>query len=398
MTRWKITKHCAQPLPFGFYWSLAFVLCIAGIGVSTCLAISHYRVHTDPVYESFCAISKSINCDTVSQSPYSVWLGLPLAVWGLVAYGFLMLLVLFSALPLAQHRRVWTILFATALFCSFLSIGFAFVSAFFIGSWCILCIATYGINLLLTFLIWIVRKRFRTETFVVAFCQDLRFLRKHIKLTGPVFGVFGIGLALTTLWFPAYWDIQYFVESESVRSGLTQEGFPWSGSESPEIEIVEFTDYQCFQCRKMHFYMLQILAHYPGKVRVIHRHFPMDHAYNPIVVEPHHVGSGQMAILAIHAAFREKFSKMNDWLFSKAGQESGSISLAEAATATGIDAGELAAALQYDRYRLLLKRDIHEGIRLGVVGTPSYLINGRIYEGSLPAEILKPLLSAAGKG
>jgi len=31
-------------------------------------------------------------------------------------------------------------------------------------------------------------------------------------------------------------------------------------------------------------------------------------------------------------------------------------------------------------------------MKLGVVGTPSYLINGRIYEGHIPEEILKPLL------
>ena len=394
MTHWPITKRSILPFPFGVYLGMAFVLCLAGMGVSVYLALSHYRVHTDPVYESFCAISKSINCDTVSQSPYSVWLGLPLPVWGLAAYGFMMLLVLFSALPMAQHRRVLTILFAAALFCSFFGIGLAFVSAFFIGSWCILCIATYGINLLLTFLCWIIRKRFQAERLVVALSLDLRFLRKHIKQTGPVFGAFLIGLALTILWFPTYWDIQYRGPSEHIMSGLTKDGFPWIGSEDPEVEIVEFTDYQCFQCRKMHLHMLQLLAHYSGKIRVIHRHFPMDHEFNPIVNRPHHVGSGQMALLAIHAAFRGKFAEMNDWLFFKSGAERGSIRLSDAAAATGIDAGELTAALKHDRYRLLLKRDIHEGVKLGVVGTPSYLINGRIYEGSLPAEVLKPLLSA----
>jgi protein-disulfide isomerase len=118
----------------------------------------------------------------------------------------------------------------------------------------------------------------------------------------------------------------------------------------------------------------------------------MDHEFNPIVSEPTHIGSGHLAILAIHAAFKGKFSEMNDWLFFKAGVNQSSILLVEAGDATGIDARELAAALTHDRYRLLLKRDIHEGIRLGVVGTPSYLINGRVYEGNIPADILKPLL------
>ncbi|MBU4035957.1 MAG: hypothetical protein KKA35_05965, partial [Proteobacteria bacterium] len=43
-------------------------------------------MYTDIGYESFCAISKAINCDTVSQSPYSVFLGVPLAIWGVAGY------------------------------------------------------------------------------------------------------------------------------------------------------------------------------------------------------------------------------------------------------------------------------------------------------------------------
>jgi protein-disulfide isomerase len=60
-----------------------------------------------------------------------------------------------------------------------------------------------------------------------------------------------------------------------------------------------------------------------------------------------------------------------------------------------LDVNQLSAALQHAPYRLLLKRDIHEGLKLGIVGTPSYLIDGRIYEGSIPAEVLKPILKVA---
>lgn len=387
-----ILKRPGRPTSYRVYWVTTFVLCLAGMGLSSYLAASHYRVHTDPGYQSFCAISKSLNCDTVSQSPFSVWLGLPLAVWGVALYGFIMTLVLFSAAPNAERRRVWTIIFTTGFFCSLSSVGLAFVSSFLIRSWCILCLATYGINLLLTFLSWIIRKRFQAETFVMALGRDIQFLCMHTKWARPVFSAFGVSLALTILWFPPYWNIQHPGTSEHIKSGLTKEGLAWIGSEDPELEIVEFTDYQCFQCRKMHLQTLQLLAHYPGKIRVIHRHFPMDHEFNPIVSEPTHIGSGHLAILAIHAAFKGKFSEMNDWLFFKAGVNQSSILLVEAGDATGIDARELAAALTHDRYRLLLKRDIHEGIRLGVVGTPSYLINGRVYEGNIPADILKPLL------
>lgn len=384
-----------QPLPFGVYWGAALALCLAGICVCVYLAVSHYRIHTDVDYQSFCALSKTINCDTVSQSPFAVLWGLPLAVWGLAAYIFMLILVFFSGVPSAERRRMWAIGLASAFGCSLASIVFAGISAMKIGSWCILCIATYGINIFLVFLIWIIRRRFPTESLSTAFARDLRFLWINLRWSGPALAIFGAILVLVVSWFPAYWEIQSPAVSVDIKNGITADGHPWIGAENPEIEIVEFTDYQCFQCRKMHLYLLEVLSRHSGKIRLVHRHFPVDHEFNPIVGEPFHVGSGRMALLAIHATYHGKFVEMNNWLFFKAGMEPGPIRLAEAEAATGLDVNQLSAAMQHPPYRLLLKRDIHEGLKLGIVGTPSYVIGGRIYEGRLPADVLKPVLKVA---
>jgi protein-disulfide isomerase/uncharacterized membrane protein len=386
------SKNQIQPLSFSVYLCGAIGLCAAGLGLSAYLAVSHYRVHTDVGYQSFCALSKTINCDTVSQSPLSVWMGMPLAVWGVAAYCLMLILIALAGAPAAGRRRLWTINLAVALGCSLASVVFAGLSAFKIGSWCILCIATYGINFFLVFLIWIIRRRFEVEPLMTALTSDLRFLWANRRLSIPIFALFGAVLLLTAMRYPAYWDIQPSSVSAAIRTGLTAEGYPWIGAEKPVLEIVEFTDYQCFQCRKMHHYLLQLLGRYPGKIRVIHRDFPMDQEFNPIVNKPFHVGSGRMALLAIHAAYIGKFAEMNDWLFSKAATQPGSIQLKEVGAAVGMDAGQLAAALQYEPYLRHLQKDIRDGMKLGVVGTPSYLINGRIYEGSLPAEVLKPVM------
>jgi uncharacterized membrane protein len=77
------TKH-TDPLPFQFYFLPVCSLVIVGLAASCYLAISHYRVYTDIGYSSFCAISKAINCDTVSQSPYSIFMELPVPIWGVL--------------------------------------------------------------------------------------------------------------------------------------------------------------------------------------------------------------------------------------------------------------------------------------------------------------------------
>jgi len=82
-----------NPLPFPVYFWVVALLAASGLADSIYLAVSHYRVYTDIAYSSFCAISKAINCDTVSQSVYSILYGAPIPVWGSIGYTFLLLIL-----------------------------------------------------------------------------------------------------------------------------------------------------------------------------------------------------------------------------------------------------------------------------------------------------------------
>ena len=136
-----LTKKTSLPLPFPCYFWTVMVITLLGLAAAVSLAVSHYRLFTDPAYSSFCAISKSINCDTVSQSPYAVLWGVPIAVWGVLGYLSFLLMLLLSLGPSAHHQRVWTLLFSMALGFSGYSLALAAISTFLIGSYCILCIA-----------------------------------------------------------------------------------------------------------------------------------------------------------------------------------------------------------------------------------------------------------------
>ena len=378
-------------LPFGIYFGTILGLCITGLLLSIYLAVSHYRSHTDMVFQSFCALSKSINCDSVSESPYSILGPLPIAVWGVAGYWFFLLLIAFTAFPSAEHRRGWWLCLATAILFSILSTAFAAVSIFLIGSYCIFCIATYAVNFLLTYFIWLVRRRFSADRLGPGFVNDLKFLWQKRRVSIAVFSTFTAVMLATLLVFPPYWKVDLSAISAPIRTGITDEGHFWMGAEKPELDIMEFTDYQCFQCRKMHYYLRKLVARYPDKIRLTHCNFPMDQEFNPIVTEPFHVGSGRMALLAIHAMVKGKFIAMNDLLYAK-GATGQTIQLKDIAEETGMDLQQLAGALTYEPYRRHLLRDIRLGMKLRIVGTPSYLINGKVYEGNIPAEILKPFL------
>jgi protein-disulfide isomerase/uncharacterized membrane protein len=350
-------------------------------------------VHTDIGYQSFCALTKAINCDTVSQSPHSIFWDLPIAVWGVAGYGFYLILTLFSAPSSREHRRVWTLCFLVALLFSGFSLVFAAASAFYIGSYCILCIATYAVNLLLVYSTWIIRRRFNAEKFQWAFIADLRFLWAKRSWSLPAFVLLGIGIALTQAFFPAYWQLPMPTTPPQAQSGVTAEGHPWIGAQQPLLEIVEFADYQCFQCKKMHQYLRQLVARYPEKIRLVHRSFPMDHEVNFIVQDPFHIGSGKLSLLSIYAAAAGKFWQMNDLLYGIS-KSVDAINLREIAAATGIDTRELGAALKDPVIKKRLEIDIRQGLKLGILGTPSYVINGQVYQGFVPHELISAVINA----
>jgi protein-disulfide isomerase len=208
---------------------------------------------------------------------------------------------------------------------------------------------------------------------------------------GALLSCFLAALILARVFYPTYWHLDEPVLATPINSGLTPEGHPWIGAEKPRLVITEFTDYQCFQCKKMHYFLRQLIAQHPDKIRLVHRHFPMDHEFNPIVKDPFHVGSGKMALLAIYATAKDQFWPMNDLLF-KIARDKQTIDVREIAQEVGIDYRELAWALNNKNIRYRLKHDIAQGLQAKIDGTPAFFIDGTVHLGQIPPAIIKKAL------
>jgi len=376
------------PLPFGVYFWTVIMITVIGLIDSIYLSVSHYRVYTDIGYKSFCAISRAINCDTISQSPHSIFLNLPVPVWGVIGYAFLLVCLLGAGSKEAGKIRLWSIVFWISLAFSCYSVILAMISTYIIGSYCIMCIVAYGVNLVLLFYAWIIRKRFSESGLIKDTGEDIHYLWKKRTKSLVIISFFSLAVFLTWFNFPAYWNFQPPRLSDDIPKGVTASGHPWVGAKRPVLEIFEFSDYQCFQCKKMHFFLRQLVADNPEKIRIVHRNYPMDHQFNPIVKDPFHVGSGKMALLAVYAVSKNKFWQMNDLLFGMAGKKK-KISLRKLAQKLNLDTNELVRSLNARKIRYHLQKDIFTGNKLGITGTPAYVINGKVYLGSIPAELLK---------
>ena len=380
-----------KPLPYPVYFWTVALLALAGLATSVYLSVSHYRVYMDVGYKSFCAISRSINCDTVSQSPYSIFLGVPVPVWGIIGYTFFLLFLPIAWKHRAERQPIWTILLIISLGFSVYSVVLALISSLIIHSYCVMCIFSYAINFMLLFYTYLIRKRYHVKGVATNLKHDLVYLREARRQSLALFVPFALAFSLILLFFPVYWSFNHQVLSARLPHGMTAAGHPWIGAENPRLEIIAFADYQCFQCKKMHYYLRQILVEYPGRIKVIHRHFPMDHEVNPLLAAPEHVGSGKLAMLAIYAAEQNRFWQMNDTLFQR-DRNNPKLDIKKLARDVGLDEQGLSRALFRRKIRYRLKKDILEGIKLGVQGTPSFVIDGKVYPGQIPPEILKKAL------
>jgi protein-disulfide isomerase len=142
----------------------------------------------------------------------------------------------------------------------------------------------------------------------------------------------------------------------------------------------------------MHHYLRKLVARYPDQIRIVHRHFPMDHAINPLVKEPFHNGSGKMAILALYAEEQGKFWQVNDILFEK-GSKREEVDLKALALKTGMDLSGMRKALSgRTDLQMLLAKDIWAGMKLDITGTPAYVIDEKVYLAQIPPEIIRKVI------
>jgi protein-disulfide isomerase len=155
-------------------------------------------------------------------------------------------------------------------------------------------------------------------------------------------------------------------------------GGPMRGPAGAKVTIVEFSDFQCPFCARATATVERILREYPNDVRIFYRHDPLSF----------HDRARAAAEAAAAADLEGKFWAMHDTLFANQGRLDDE-SLARYAKELGVDQAKRAAAA-----KVLVDTDLALASRLGVRGTPTFFVNGRLLQGAQPFEEFKPVIEA----
>jgi len=141
------------------------------------------------------------------------------------------------------------------------------------------------------------------------------------------------------------------------------------GDVDAEVTIVEFSDFECPYCVREYTKLKDILKKYPGKVKLVFKHFPLDMNKK---ARPVHAA----AELAKQQGGGELFWRMHDMIMNEPKKLEPS-DLRVHAQALGMDLVKFDQTLSdQDKINALLKDDIAAAKKCNVTGTPSIFING----------------------
>jgi protein-disulfide isomerase/uncharacterized membrane protein len=368
----------------------ALVLCIVGLGVSIELSRIHYYTHTDPKYQSICAVSDTVNCSTVAQSPFSVFWGLPISAWGIIGYTLMGFMAAWGLSKRRLHAK-WPlgILFILVSFATLASAILAYISFQRIDAVCLFCMTLYTVNLMLL-VGGIVASAGGLFSPFKDFVEDIKGLFKH-KRTLAGFVVCNVGIiAAVLLLVTPYWHHPGWTEIPQLPSGTTPEGYHWIGAKNPLITVVEFSDYQCPYCRSAHKTMRLTASKYPSEVRLIHRHLPLDSSCNDNVKTSFHERACEFSRAAECANEQKMFWQMNDALFSiQETVRTGDVDPELLAVQLGLDRSSFRDCMTRTETPKSILEDIADSREYKVEGTPTFFIRSQPYQGGIPEGTLE---------
>jgi protein-disulfide isomerase len=161
--------------------------------------------------------------------------------------------------------------------------------------------------------------------------------------------------------------------SSVARSNASALGVPTRGPLDAPITIVEFADFQCPYCAGAESTIHQLLLQYPDQVKLVFKDFPLDFHADSILA--HHA--------ALAANEQGKFWEMHDMIFANQ-RAMKRDDLLRHAQSLSLDINRFIADMDSGRFKTIIEEDQREGLHLGVDGTPSFLVNGKLLVGAQP--------------
>ena len=358
----------------GTLWALR-ILAAAGLGIALFLTGIHIAAALEAtrIQGPYCRVLSFFDCDTVLNSEWATWFGLPVPVLGAAAY-----LVLLGALlaPLHQSNRVrasrtWLLLCATSLAIAGAAGWFIYLQTVELGgALCLWCMAEHAIGLTLFVLIW------------------LHAFAARVLRSRQVVGVIAAGLAgVASLIAGQHLDTHNYLRSIGPVE-LDAGGHLLLGSPSAANLSVEVIDYTCPRCKRLARLTREAREMLGPRYAFVILTAPLHPQCNKYYaedfqgeVDERHRFACELAELA-HAVWRAEpsaFAEYHDWLFEQQESLGHDTAPAHERAVQIVGSSSLEQALAEVRAAGLIARDVQIAVDLGVGQLPGLFANGNLF-------------------
>lgn len=174
--------------------------------------------------------------------------------------------------------------------------------------------------------------------------------------------------------------------SQSPVAGINIEGWPFLGDENAKVVMVEFGDYNCGYCGRFNQETLPKLKQEyidTGKVKFVYKDFVIFGEESLYMAQATHCAGEQ-----------GKYYEMHDLMFKNTESLPAEDYVKKSAAELKLNQTELVACIESGKFKTLLDLSLQEGQALGVGGTPTSFINGKMLVGAQPLKNFQDIINA----
>lgn len=170
------------------------------------------------------------------------------------------------------------------------------------------------------------------------------------------------------------------------------EGRPVLGKADAPVKIIAFSDFTCHFCEQASKNLEALRNEYGDDIALVFKHLPLDEKGPGGLASAYFVAIAQQNEGKAWDFYREMYANRDKLLAE------GEPFIKSAVQKLGLDMKKLQRDLKGKRVEEVLREDQEDGQKLGVEGTPYFLVNNLVVRGAVPADIFRSAIDMAKKG
>lgn len=371
------------------------------------LLIEHFNLKFGQTTgSSLCDINELFSCSTIAASRFSEFLGVPMALWGVLVNG--LLLILISMWPFVEPDRK-SLARRNLLLLSGFTVGTSLVmgsiSIFALSKLCPFCIMTYVLSVVILTAFWVGSKEQQSPTASKSIFENFHFSDIKPLLIGGVV-VFVGGFIIDNQVRNSYGaknmdafvqsQVQEWLSNPELQLNVIDPLVKGSPADQSIMTITEFADYRCIHCKHAAPTLKAFVSSHQN-VRLQYQAWPLDGECNTAIPQT----NGASCLLARVVLCAEQlagkgwstqyylFEHQEDLMAVSSIQER----LPEIANSANLTEEKIKACIDDLETKKMVEKQSSVGTALNLRGTPTIYVNNR----QLPSGQSLPVLQEVYK-